>query len=188
MMEGLRDLIQREVERTLKRRGWPRIGLVDSYDPSRHAVKVMFPDEQKLSGWLPIGSAWTGNGWGLHMAPVIGAQVVVSYHDGDINAGFVSHQLFSKADNPLSVPAGDMWLQHQNGCAFKLHATGLVELISGNVQVGQAGATFHQLVHDAMVTLFNEHTHTGVVSGSAVSGVPVQQMSEAQLTQDITAA
>ena len=93
MSEDLRNLIQREVARALKRRGWPRIGLVDSYDPTRHAVKVNFPDEAKLSGWLPIGSAWTGNGWGLHMAPIIGAQVVVAYHDGDPNAGFVSHQL-----------------------------------------------------------------------------------------------
>ena len=187
-MEGLRDLIQREIERALKRRGWPRIGVVDSYDPGRHAVKVMFPDEEKLSGWLPIGSAWTGNGWGLHMAPAIGAQAVVSYHDGDTNAGFVSHQLFSKTDAPLSVPSGDMWMQHQNGCALRLHSDGLVELVSGQVQVGQGGSTFHQLVHDAFVALFNEHTHAGVQSGSSTSGQPVQQMSEAQLTQNLTAA
>lgn len=187
-MEGLRDLIQREVERALRRRGWPRIGLVDSYDPGRHAVKVKFEDEDKLSNWVPIGSAWTGNGWGLHMAPVIGAQVVVSYHDGDTNSGFISHQLFSRSDNPLSVPAGDMWLQHQNGCAFKLHANGLVELISGEVQIGQAGATLHQLVHDAFLGLFNGHTHSGVATGSAVSGAPVQQMAQSHLTQDVKAA
>jgi len=188
MMEGLRDLIQREVERALRRRGWPRIGLVDSYDPNRHAVKVMFPDEEKLSGWVPIGSAWTGNGWGLHMAPVVGAQVVVSYHDGDANVGFVSHQLFSKVDVPLSVPTGDMWLQHQNGCALKLHASGLVELVSSEIQAGASGATFHQLVHDAFVTLFNEHTHSGVQAGGGVTGQPVEQITESQLTQNFKAA
>jgi uncharacterized protein involved in type VI secretion and phage assembly len=187
MMDGIRDLIQREVERALRRRGWPRIGLVDSYDPNRHSVKVMFPDEEKLSGWLPIGSAWTGNGWGLHMAPVVGAQVVVSYHDGDTNAGFVSHQLFSRVDIPLPVPAGDMWLQHQNGSAVKLHADGLVEVVSGNIQVGTAGAVFHQLVHDVFVDLFNGHTHSGVQGGSATSGAPVQQMAQGHLTQSLKA-
>jgi len=188
MMEGMRDLIQREVERALRRRGWPRIGLVDSYDATRHAVKVIFQDEDKLSGWVPVGSAWTGNGWGLHMAPVIGAQVVVSYHDGDTNTGFVSHQLFSRVDVPLSVPSGDMWLQHQNGSALKLHASGLVELISGNIQLGQSGATFHQLVHDAFVTLFNEHTHSDVQPGSGTTGAPTQQMSQDELTQNVKAA
>jgi phage baseplate assembly protein gpV len=185
MIEGLRDIIQREVERALRRRGWPRIGVVDGYDPNRHAVKVKFEDEDKLSNWVPIGSAWTGNGWGLHMAPVIGSQVVVSYHDGDSNTGFVSHQLFSKIDNPLSVPSGDMWLQHENGCAFKLHANGLLELISGNVQIGVSGATFHQLVHDGLVALFNGHTHSGVQAGSAVSGAPVQKLSQAELSQNV---
>jgi phage baseplate assembly protein gpV len=188
MTEGLRDLIQREVERALRRRGWPRIGVVDSYDPNRHAVKIMFADEEKLSGWMPIGSAWTGNGWGLHMAPVVGAQVVVSYHDGDTNAGFVSHQLFSRVDNPLPVPSGDMWLQHQNGSALKLHANGLVELVSANIQLGMKGATFHQLVHDSFVELFNNHTHSNVAPGSAVSGPPLQQLSQSELTQNVEAA
>ena len=188
MIEGLRDLIQREVERALRRRGWPRIGTVDSYDPARHAVKVKYPDENKLSGWLPVGSAWTGDGWGLHMAPVIGAQVVVLYHDGDTNSGFVSHQLFSLADNPLSVPAGDMWLQHQNGLALKLHGNGLAELVSGNLQAGAAGATFHQLVHDAFVALFNAHTHAGVQAGGSVSGPPVQSLTQEQLTQNVRAS
>jgi len=187
-MEGLRDLIQREVERALRRRGWPRIGLVDSYDPNRHAVKVKFADEDKLSGWVPIGSAWTGNGWGLHMAPVVGAQVVVAYHDGDTNAGFVSHQLFSRTDNPLVVPSGDMWLQHQNGNSIKLHASGLVEIVSENVQIGQSGANFHQLLHDAFVDLFNDHTHNGVQAGGDVSGTPVQQITQDELTQNIRAA
>jgi len=186
--EGLRNLIQREVDRALRRRGWPRIGLVDSYDPNRHAVKVNFPDEEKLSGWLPVGSAWTGNGWGLHMAPVIGAQVVVSYHDGDANAGFVSHQLYSSVDQPLVVPAGDMWLQHQNGLALKLHANGLLELVSGNIQAGAGGATFHQLVHDAFQALFNEHTHSGVQAGAGVSGPPTTTLTQTQLTQNLKGA
>jgi uncharacterized protein involved in type VI secretion and phage assembly len=147
----------------------------------------MFEDEEKLSNWVPIGSAWTGNGWGLHMAPVIGAQVVVSYHDGDSNVGFVSHQLFSQADNPLSVPSGDMWLQHKNGNAFKLHSDGLVELVSGNVQIGTSGATFHQLVHDSMVELFNNHTHSNVEAGESNSGPPMQQMTQTELTQNVRA-
>jgi uncharacterized protein involved in type VI secretion and phage assembly len=188
MTEGLRDIIQREVERALKRRGWPRIGLVDSYDQTRHAVKVKFLDEDKLSGWLPIGSAWTGNGWGLHMAPVIGAQVVVCYHDGDANAGFVSHQLYSEVDKPLVVPAGDMWLQHQNGVALKLHADGLVELTSANIQAGAANATFHQLVHDAFVTLFNNHSHGGVQPGGGSTGVPQTLITQSELTQNLRGA
>jgi uncharacterized protein involved in type VI secretion and phage assembly len=188
MTEGLRDLIQREAERAVKRRGWPRIGLVDSYDQTRHAVKVKYSDEDKLSGWLPIGSAWTGNGWGLHMAPVIGAQVVVSFHDGDPNAGFVSHQLYSEADKPLVVPAGDMWLQHQNGIALKLHASGLVELVSADIQAGAANATFHQLVHDAFMSLFNSHTHGGVEAGGGVSGPPEAQMTQSHLTQNLKGA
>jgi len=182
MFEEFRNLIQREVARYVRKKAFPRIGLVDSYNPSIHAAKVLFQDENKLSGWLPIGTNAAGNGWGLAFAPAIGAQVVVNFHDGDHDLGFISHQLFSVVDQPPSVPSGDLWLVHQNGQAVKLQASGTLAVVGTNIEIGASGGSYLNVVTAAMVEFFNNHTHS---DGGA--GTPVQTMGTTELTTNFMA-
>ena len=57
--------------------------------------------------------------------------------------------------------------------------------LSVELDVGNLGQPLHQLVTDALVSLFNGHTHGGVAPGSGNSGVPNQQMGQGQLTQTL---
>lgn len=172
-MEGIRNFIQREIARALAKKAFPRLGLIDSYDPSTASVKVSFPDDGKLSGWMPIGTAIAGNGWGLHTAPVIGAQCCVNFHDGDPDSPFMSHQIWSKTDRPLSVPSGDIWLQHSNGLTIRIQA-------SGQVEIGASASAMHKLVTDALILQYNNHTHGG-------GPKPDTELTDAELTQYMVA-
>ncbi len=52
-----------------------RIGTVTSYDPNTYSAKVLLQPEGVEIGWLPITSAWSGNGWGLFSPPTSGDTV-----------------------------------------------------------------------------------------------------------------
>lgn len=149
-MEDLLNLIRRECARVIGTRSGTRIGIVDSYDKANHAAKVLMQPEGNLSGWLPIGAAAAGNGFGVHFAPQIGDQVMVHYLDGDHDSGVIGMRLYSDGDRPLPVPAGELWLVQQTGSAVKFHGDGSVELIAnanlsitapGGVQINSPGVT-----------------------------------------------
>lgn len=120
MVEDLLNLVRREVARALTLRAGNRVGIVDSYDPSTHSVKVRYQPEDTLSGWLPVGTMRSGNGAGVHFAPNIGDQVVVHPLEDVHEAGIVGPRLYSTADQPLNVPAGEMWIVDDQGTSIKL--------------------------------------------------------------------
>lgn len=133
MNDGLQNLIRREVLRVLGTRATTRSALVDSYDPANHAAKVRFQPEDSLSGWLPVATMRAGNGAGVHFAPNIGDQVLVHFLEGEHETGVVGMRLYSDADRPLNVPAGQMWMVDDAGAAVKLTN-------DGNVSVASAGS------------------------------------------------
>ena len=176
LAQEFRNIIQREISRALKQLALPRIGTVDSYDPVKHAVKILHQDDSSLSGWMPVAQPWAGNGWGFHAAPVIGAQAVVNYHDGDHNSPFMAHHLYSLADAPINTPSGDFYIAHQSGCQIKLMPNGTIQISGTTVnilspanEIGVSGGTFQTVVIQPFMALYNEHTHGG-------GPVPDQQM------------
>lgn len=176
-----------------------RIGTVSAYDPDAYAVKVQFPPDTIESGWLPIASPFVGPSWGLQAAPLVGEQAVVVFQEGDIDAGVVAGFLFNDEDRPQSVSAGEFWLQHKNGAFFKLTNDGKAQfndghgasvVLNGDGTITSAGTWTHQgamtvqnnftVNGDTAVKaitsnshdISSTHKHTGVTTGSGVSGTP----------------
>ncbi len=161
-----------------------RLAIVESYNPNEYTARVLFQPENKLSGWLPVMTPWPGNGWGLYCPPAQGDQVQVHFQEGGLGTGLVCLRAYSNQAKPLAVNSGEFWLVHQTGAFLKLTNDGKVS-INSNVEldVGNVGQQLHQLVTDALVGLFNGHTHGGVASGSSSTSTPNQQMGQGHLTQ-----
>lgn len=160
------------------------IGIVSSYDPVHYAVKVHLqppPDEGDATetGWLPIWSGWVGDGWGLFCPPVIGAQVKVHFIAGDGQAAICIGALYSDADKPLPVPAGEFWIVHASGAFFKLTNDGKLTLsdahgasveLDGAGNIASAGAWKHTgtLEVTAAVTLDSTLAVTGKTTAAEI--------------------
>jgi phage baseplate assembly protein V len=142
----------------------PRIAVVTSVDPTTFTVRVTIQPEAVLSGWLPVASAWVGNGWGLACPPQPGDQVIVLWQEGDAEQGVVVGRLWSNHVVPPAAPAGECWLVHSSGSYIKLHNSGAIEsnagtwVHHGNLQVTGNVSDFHGSL-DALRGHYNEHTH-----------------------------
>jgi uncharacterized protein involved in type VI secretion and phage assembly len=127
--EGLLNIIRREVDRAVNRRKHKRYGVIDGYDPEKHAAKVKFQPEGTISGWLALSSVWSGNNFGLFTPPNKGDQVCVSYEDGDMETAVISHRYWNDVDKPMNVPAGEAWMHHKEGQGFKMQNDKSMSLI-----------------------------------------------------------
>jgi phage baseplate assembly protein gpV len=115
--------------------GVARFGLVSSFDPNAYAARVMLQPENVLSGWLPILSAWVGAGWGLAAPLTPGDQVLVVAQEGDAEHGVIVGCVWSAVDQPMAVPAGELWMRHRSGSFMKLLNDGTISLFAGTVNV-----------------------------------------------------
>jgi phage baseplate assembly protein V len=102
----------------------PRFGMVTSVDPSTYTARVLLQPEGVLSGWLPVLTAWAGNGWGLVCPPSPGQQVLVLAQEGE--HGIIVGPAFSDANRPPSAPSGELWLVHASGSFLKLLTDGSI--------------------------------------------------------------
>lgn len=160
-----------------------RFGLITSYDPKNYCAKATLQPGGQETGWLPVKTLWAGNGWGLFMPPPVGSQVEILFQEGSVDVGVIQGLVFSTADAPLNVPAGEAWLVHQSGSFFKLTNDGKLSMNStAEIDIGNLGQTLHTIVIDTFQALFNGHTHSGVQAGSANSGPPNQQMGSSHLS------
>jgi phage baseplate assembly protein gpV len=142
--------------------GQLRFGTVSSVDPQSAAVRVLMQPEGVLSGWLPVASAWTGNGWGLVALPSPGDQVAVLPQEGDAEHGVVIGGAYSTARPPPQAPCGEFWLVHQSGSFLKLTNDGAVH-VQGDLHV--AGDVYDR--HGALSQLradYNGHRHANATS------------------------
>ncbi|MDE3022881.1 MAG: hypothetical protein KGI54_13665 [Pseudomonadota bacterium] len=175
-MNGLINAIHMQAQLAQAGTASMQLGTISSYDPGSYCAKVLLQPSGTETGWLPVSSAIIGNGWGLFCPPTIGDMVKVHFQEGDINAGVIGSRLFNDSDRPLPCPVGEMWLVHQSGAYIKLLNTGHISLHStAEIDAGNLGNTLHTLVHDAFMSLFNNHTHGG-------GAIPTQQMTTAHLT------
>ncbi len=76
------------------------------------------------SVWLRVASAVAGPNWGAHHLPRIGTDVLVSFIDGDVDRGVVSHQLFNEQDLPPWSAGTDGGANHP-GVLSGWHSRGL---------------------------------------------------------------
>lgn len=127
-MKALIALMQKQADLVNGRKTATRIGTVSGYDPNYYAVKVALQPEGTETGWIPLGSAWVGNGWGLFSPPSIGDMVEIEFQEGDIEAALCCHRFFNDVERPLAVPSGEFWLIHKSGSSLKFFNDGTVEL------------------------------------------------------------
>lgn len=202
---GLLNMMRREASKVAARLTMVRVGIVSAYDPNKYAVKVELQPDGQETGWLPVLSPWVGNGWGLFAPPTPGNVVDVHFQEGSKDAGYVSLCFFSNVTRPLPVSSGEFWLFHKSGAFIKLTndgkasinstveidvigptvnvtATAAVNVTAPSINLGSNGEALHKMVTDAMVALFNSHTHSGVQAGGGNTGTPTTTMGAAQLT------
>lgn len=157
-----------------------RLGTVSSYDPGAYCVKVLLQPEGTETGWLPIKSAWVGNGWGLFAPPSIGDQVEVQFQEDGGEAGLAGGRLYNDEDRPLPVPSGEFWIVHESGSLLKFKNDGTVELASAAAMAVTAPGGLNIVANVVITgTLVNNgknvgstHTHGGVETGGGTTGAP----------------
>jgi uncharacterized protein involved in type VI secretion and phage assembly len=120
----------------------PRTGTITSYDPAKHAVKVQIqPEGVEVAGWIPLGAAGVGNGFGIVCGPNMGDMVQVTFDSASPNAPRITGRFFSNVNVPPNVPSGETYIVHQSGSFLKFHNDGSVEMNAA------AGATYAATSH-----------------------------------------
>jgi phage gp45-like len=157
----------------------PRIGIVTSYNPSDCTVKVRIQPEDadnpenSLSGDIPLATNFIG----LVGAPNIGDQVIVVFQEGSFNNGIVIGSLYSDEDiPPQAVEAGEYKILHKSGSLIYIKNNGDIQIqaannvniignSTGNIKAPQInlsnGGAVMRLITEALVEIFNMHTHGG---------------------------
>lgn len=108
MTARLTDFIFACIERALSRRSPHRVGVVTSYDPATHSVKLIRqPEGVELTGFSAIGTGMAANNYGFVLGPDVGDQFVLGHINGDIEIPFVAGRLFSDQDKPPVVQGGE---------------------------------------------------------------------------------
>ena len=145
LLNGLRQAAQM----TTQGQAQTRLATVTSFDPNTYSAKVLLQPEGQETGWLPVTSPWTGNGWGLFCPPTPGDLVHVEFQEGGIEAGLIVGRFFNDIERPLATPSGELWIVHKSGSLLKFHNDGSVELtaaqnltavVAGNASVAVTGS------------------------------------------------
>jgi phage baseplate assembly protein V len=158
--------------------GVARFGLVSSFDPAAYAARVMVQPENVLSGWLPVLSAWVGNGWGLAAPLTPGDQVLLLAQEADAEHGVILGCVWSAVDKPAGATSGELWLQHQSGSFVKLKNDGTIAMqastvnIAGNLVV-TGDISDRNGANGTLAALRNAHdTHAHPDPQGGISGLP----------------
>jgi len=132
-IDQLTNNMRQQAELSARSVAKPRTGIITSYDPTKHAVKVTLqPEGEEVAGWVPLGAVGVGNGFGVLSAPNLGDMVQVTFSEGDIKAPRITGRFFSNVNMPPAVPAGETWIVHASGSILKFHNDGTVELTAAS--------------------------------------------------------
>lgn len=127
-MSGLREAMQAHAQMTSENKAEDKRAIVTAYDPNSYSVKVSLMPEDVETGWIPLGSPWVGNGWGMYCPPSIGDIGHVSFCEGSNDAGMAGMRFYNDKSRPLAVPSGEFWVVHKSGSHFKFLNDGTVEV------------------------------------------------------------
>jgi uncharacterized protein involved in type VI secretion and phage assembly len=109
--EALLNLIHREVFRVLARSTRRTPAVVDSYDPTTYAAKFkLMPDSEDtavVTGWISLGTPQSGNNYGWHQPPEIGAHGWLEFHEGDREAAVWHASQFNDQFQPVQTQSGE---------------------------------------------------------------------------------
>lgn len=116
------------MRREPKQDAFPQCGVVTSVDYDIHRVKVFLPLLELETDYIRVGSQYVGVGWGLHILPHIGNEVLVNFPNGDLNNGIVVCKLFSEECDPAPQEGDNLTLVHESGSVLRFDRAGNVTL------------------------------------------------------------
>jgi uncharacterized protein involved in type VI secretion and phage assembly len=133
------------MRREPKQDALPQCGIVTSVDYAKHRVKVFIPLLDLETDYIRVGSQYVGAGWGLHVLPHDGNEVLVSFPNGDLNNGIVNCWLFSEECDPAPAEGDNLTLVHESGSVLRfdrsgnvtLQAKGNLTLLGANVYINE---------------------------------------------------
>ena len=190
MMRALMNAQMLAAQQADAQRAGLRCAVVSAFDADAYAVRVRLQPEDVETGWLPIATLAAGAGWGLQLAPKLGAVAIVQFERDAIDAGIVTGFQFGDRLRPQAVPAGEFALRHESGSRLHFRADGSVDLIATGTLRTQAPAWQHQgnatvqgnVTVQGTVTASTDvvgagvslksHRHAGVRGGTDTSGPP----------------
>ena len=156
-MDRLINSVKMQAGRLDARGGQPRFGIVTSIDIERAVAKVIVQPDGVQTGWLPVLSAWAGQGWGMICMPSPGDQVFVLPQEGSAEHGVIVGSAYSNRRPPPSAEVGECWLVHKSGSHIKLTNDGRIE-IKGDLHVD--GEVYDKKgALGQLRDVYNEHTH-----------------------------
>ena len=158
MMKALLNANRLQAQRAMASVVTSRVGSITSYDPNTFTARVQLQPDSEISGWMPVSSAWIGNGWGMFAPPNIGDLVDVVYINGDLQAGTIVARFYNQQNQPIAVPSGEFWLVHKSGAFFKLLNAGGLTLSDGK------GATVTLNGDGTITSAASNWIHTGNVT------------------------
>jgi uncharacterized protein involved in type VI secretion and phage assembly len=178
------------------------IGIVTTIDDpdGQGRVKVRYPwlQDNSESPWARIVSFMGGPNCGAVFRPEIDDEVLIVFEHGDMRKPYVLGALWNGIDAMPGERGGDannsirliksrsghliilddtggeerLTIQDKHGNVVELNADG-VTITSKAIKIGSDSASEGLVLGDALLKLFNQHTHP---TGVGPSGVPVQKM------------
>ena len=192
-MSDIEQIVYRAIEKYFAGRKSKRNGIVTSWDPIKHLAKVMYQPEGEESGWLPVHAMAAGNGYGLISGLSVGDQVEITHQEGEFDDGAITSRVHSEQAPAPTVHSGEQLLLTPWGSTFFLAQDGSVTAKdksgasikidgSGNLTISGVGAmtvsatsaislTSSTLTHNGH-DIGSDHKHTGVQTGSSLTGAP----------------
>ncbi len=146
----------------------PRFATVASFNSANFTARVLLQPEGVLSGWLPVLSALTGQGWGMICPLAAGDQVFVLAQEGHAEHGVVVGRVYSNLSPPPQAPDGEVWLRHRSGACLRLQDNGKI-VIEGDLSVTGDVSDHHGSLNH-LRGVFDSHVHTN--SGGVPTSVP----------------
>jgi hypothetical protein len=186
------------------------LGELIAYDPTTHSGTFRLPaDIDNLNqstdsgpyqdtGFIPIGTLFTGPGYGMRFVPLVdatngGSQALVVFSDHTLEHPIGAVFLFNQVEAPPFTDVHTQGWQDSAGNQIVTHDdTGLAEIVGNetgaivapNVGVGDLFANLGAdndvvtvaMLRSAVTAVFNAHTHPGVQTGSGTTAPPTAQM------------
>lgn len=130
-------------------------GHICNYDPDAHAVKVLIPTfvssdgQMMVTPWMPLGTPWAGNGYGLQVAPkgsatpddlTAGELVLILMIEQEQGPSVVATMFYADQLPPPSqllpegaeLKRGEALVRHESGSVIYLREGGQVEVAAAS--------------------------------------------------------
>ena len=117
------------------------LGVVNAFDPNTYQVQVLLHAATDSApalqtGWIPLATPWSGNGWGMFCPAKTGDLILVHFQDGSLQNPIAGMRLYFDGAQALNVPSGEFWLVHETGSYLKLTNDGKISISSGdNIEI-----------------------------------------------------